>query len=798
MTDTSDVTGAPIAALRHLLEGDGRPALRWLTDVLRGAESSPGLDDAVLSEVAAVADAVLASADGWSEESSRRAHRCLPLAMRAAAEHPCALPVFLLYIRHVCEQAWELTWNHAAMHDVIDVVTDARTSDVGMFARNDGAQACARLVEFLRREFAVESAMLTGALGALHATVTAAHRDIEDIVENVKAESADWPLRALVLEEAESEEVYFACLDTATVATRRYLRREIETVAPAIATLEGALAGPALRAEDASEIRSHLAALDALEAARDRPWLQVTEGCVVVLYPFSLRAGRSDVSGQVVTQALADGGTWTLGGLAPTEPPKSSLAVSDAWQGDDALGRHFRGTELVLPDLELRQHVPRLENGTGEAMIARRIGVKVQFSALGNHVVRFEVDIADAGPGDLAEAISIASPVYGDLFELDGMVSLVRADAESDTRTQWSRLATVAEDMIQSVATRFDSDSDMPTKVSARRGMFTVISVIHRARVFEGVADAVGVEMKSARLLPDLFGAQPLVHPMPGGATSVADWSSYDLDELRRYSLLTLNDELLAANANTALLASFRSPAYAISTVRSYVEFAHSLQGMYAGWNDEVAGHAQEIAARLDEVDDRLKESLDSVDARGADALQATLVSIERAELRLQRFLQGNQATMLFIESPSLVTSAALRLDLDTVLESSGYTALRMGFMDAKNEVLGNRLQELLAIASRRISDRLEQDRARQAARNRRILDAVAVGIGVIGLSGLISVLQGGYSLKGWPSAVFVGVLSLLAIVFMAFSWRASGERSERARRRRWSRRRKPEDESSA
>ncbi len=788
---------ALVAAASALFDGDGRAAWRWLAESLGAptADGAKGLTPEDLRSLAATADAVRGAADGWTAESAGLLREHLPRALNAATIREGVLAPLLLYIRYVCEEAWELTSNHAPMFEVIDVVeAQWRTIEPRLGDQVKPEHVCWELLEFLRRELAFESALFAGALSVVDDTVAAAHSRIGEVAAMSLRLAPEWPLRELVVTEAEREEVYYACVREASRATCAYLARESTTVKPAIAKIEATLAGSDLSAIDASEVRTHVAALESLERARDRDWLRVDEGQVVVLYPFSLRSERSDVSDQVVTYAINNAEEWTLAGMRPTGSPSRALAISDSWQGDDALGRHFRGTEVPLPDLAMRQHAPTSHAPGTRGERSRAIRVKVQFSALGNHMVRFEIDVANALPGDLAEIISMASPVFGNLEELSGMISLVRADDAPDAATRWPRLADVAKAIIHNVSEYFGQGTELPATVSSRRGMHSVITVVHRAQVFAGSADPEGTPAREARALPSMFGAQPLVHPRPGGAASGVDWASYDVDPTQRFSLRSLNDELLVANANTTLLASFRSPSYEVRKVRSYIEFAHSLQGMYAGWNDEVAGHAQEIAKRLDEVDRFLKSSVDTMDGTGAEELRGALIEIERADLRLQRFLQSNNATMLFIASPALVRSSAVRLDLDTILESSGYSALRQGFIRAKDEVLGNRLQELLGIAARRIAERVEAEQTRQTLRSRRILDAVAVGIAVIGLSGLISVLQSGYDgLKGWPSLFFVVALVALAVAFVAVSWRSSAERGAQRRRRadraRWRRR---------
>ncbi len=766
-----------IEAVAALFAWDARPARERLVTALAAphADAEPPLTSVQMRELRVAVDAVLAAADSWDVAAERHAREHLSRAIRVALGRPDALPLLLLYVRHACEQLWELTWNHRPMLEVIQIVDEAMES-LPRAAVDRDSEVAWRLLQFLRHEFLVESAMLTGAISVVRATATQARAAIADVRLADGRRGRRWLARAEVSEEIRKEETYFACVQSAADGAWGFLHHDVASLDTAMTMMRDALRSGALEAEDASEIRSHLAALEALESARNDRWLHVDHGQVVVIYPFSLRSTRADATDRLVADAIAGATEWELAGLRVTEAPKNALAVSDAWQGDDALGRHFGGAELVLPDLELRRTV-------GDEVVVRTVGVKVQISALGNHVVRFDIGVADAGPGDLAEIVSMASPVYSDLHELAGLVALNASTDAQGAPTRYANLASVARQIIADVHDGLREHVGHDSKVTARRGLYSVVSVVDQARVMDGAEDRVGGPLIHARDLVDLGGAQPLLHPMRGGATSVCDWASYDRDEVDVRTLLTLNGEILTANANTTMLASFASPAYSVNTVRSYVEFAYSLQGMYAGWNDEVALHAQETAARLDQVDEFLRQDPRSMDEAAAEALQDSLADIERAELTLQRFLQSTQATMLFIESPSLVTSASLRIDLDTVLAASRYQALRDSFEMAKNEVLGHRLQELLDIVSRRVTGRIEQERARQTEKSRRLLDAVLVGIGVIGISGLLSMLQAGFALGELPTMAMVVALATLALVFIAVSWRNSGTRRRRPSR---------------
>ncbi len=255
----------------------------------------------------------------------------------------------------------------------------------------------------------------------------------------------------------------------------------------------------------------------------------------------------------------------------------------------------------------------------------------------------------------------------------------------------------------------------------------------------------------------------------------MACWTppEYDLDAVRTWPLLHLNSELLASNSNVTLLASFDSPDYAVREVESYIGFAHSLHGMYQGWQDTIRSHVETVAqllrravAVVPEADAAGSGGTDEVSHRRARAiaeLDGLVRDIERAELALQAFVQSSDAIMLFIDSPAIVTAPPLRTDLDTILASNGYSRLRDGFTHAVRDVLGTRLQPLLEVVHRRMeqtyaaeSARLERERleAESAANQRtdRVFDVLGIVFTVIGFSGLASVLQAGH--PDWDGGV--------------------------------------------
>jgi hypothetical protein len=294
-----------------------------------------------------------------------------------------------------------------------------------------------------------------------------------------------------------------------------------------------------------------------------------------------------------------------------------------------------------------------------------------------------------------------------------------------------------------------------------------LVTVERASRDISGVRTALG----SAREISGLWGAQPLLHPLPAGASGVADWAMYDVDAVQSFELLHLNDELVAANSNVTLLASFRSPDYAVSEIESFITFAHTMHGMYQAWQSRVREHAESISGLLTDVE-RL---IGAADAAGSGAdheaqqdfterLGALIGVIERAELELQSFVQSKQAIMLFVESPAIVSSPALRVDLDTVLRSNRYDLLREGFERAVRDVLGSRLQPLLDVCHRRFERILDDRQAERERRTERVERVLGVILAVIGISGMASLLQEGFGLRGDITWWFIVVILVVAV----------------------------------
>lgn len=707
--------------------------------------------------------------------------RALPPAVRAAARLPRGGLVLALYLRNLVNDAWLMAWDHDLLVTAIDASCDA--ADDCRPAGNDELDRLGwALLRFMRHEFRVETALLTGCLEAVVELADAAVAAIEPITAAAARQDAGIAREALLREAANEATYYRAVRDAATIG-RRLFRGDRRDASDDLSRVRAEVAAASFNPVDASELRGHLSAITALHAVRGRDWLHVDEGRVRILYPFGIRTTGHDDPIAVVellrrqAQDLRLRG-GTLGGL-PVTDVRGRLELSDVWQGTDDFGRGYRGATILLGTLTLER--------PGEECPLAVVETRIQLSQLGNHTIVFDIPLQDAPAHRVAQAIHLATPVFGDLHEIGGSLRM-RTAAGSTVQG----LPQVVTELLDAVRGLLDATGNAVdgSSLAAREGSFGVMTTIVGASR-EGPHGR--VPLTQAAELLELWGIQPLLHPLPSGAASVADWALYDLDAVRTWSLLHVNSELLASNSNVTLLASFGSPDYAVREVESYIEFAHSLHGMYQGWQDTIRSHVETVAhllrravaavPRADPSGTGEVAAAADVRALAIAELDGLVRDIERAELALQAFVQSSDAIMLFIDSPAIVTSPPLRTDLDTILASNGYGRLRDGFTHAVRDVLGTRLQPLLEVVHRRLeqtyaaeSARVERARleAESAASQRtdRVFDVLGIVFTVIGFSGLASVLQAGH--PDWDGGVawwlVVAILGLAGVAGVLLS----------------------------
>lgn len=777
-----------------LANDDADRARQWLADALT-QQRREGSSSALTADQQASIRNVL-SLDWWqaavadSAEDGVIKHdelleELLPAAVRAAAALPLGGVVLAMFLRNVVNEAWELNWDHRLIRAAVNAAVHAATA-----LSPDGANAVAwDLLQFMNREFDVETSLLTGNLTAVVAVTAQAVSTIAPIHQAAR-ELAAHPGRARLIAETASEHRYYQAVHDIALMTSDLLARRTAGGSAEISRITALIDEGDFRAADASELRGHLASLHTVSDAATEPWLHIDEGRVRIVYGFGvLQHGSEEFSADLEDLCTRIAASSTIGGrLGPLPITKvlRRLTLSDVWQGSDSLGRRYRGSTIQLEDLVLREQ----RADAGELIIHTQI----QLSELGNHAVLFDIDLENAAAFEVAQIVNLATPIFGDLTEIP---TALRLHPTSDARARLPRLADVVSGILDDIRlhlrqVRTDRDSEgrgpglATDPISARYGSFGVLVTVTRAS-----RDIAGerTPLVSAREITALWGAQPLLHPLPAGASGVADWTMSNVDDVPRFDLLHLNDEVLTANSNVTMLASFRSPQYAVGELESFITFAHTMHGMYQAWHSKIRDHAERIAGLLADVERHLAAADAASTAKDheaqaefADQLGELVRVIERAELELQSFVQSKHAIVLFIESPAIVSSPALRLDLDTVLASTHYEQLRGGFERAVRDVLGSRLQPLLEVCHRRIERILDDRLAERERRAERLEGVLGVVLAVIGISGMVSVIQEGFDLNGDVTWWFVVAIVLVAVI-IGFAMLLLSRRPARRRR---------------
>lgn len=653
-----------------------------------------------------------------------------------------AEPLLALYIRSVCETAWDLTWDHGPLLEVIRV---AERSWIDHPPR-PGSEALlgVRALLALTVELELESAISTGDLRTT-AQVAARARDTFASDRGLAGGLEPSALTEHVIDLLTRREVYVDAVHAAAQACADFLEGLGDDLDEARRTLEAAEAVLADDHASLSELRSHRASVERLRVARDEDWLRVDEGSVACIFPFGLR--NPDQS-QIVSAVKAEAQHWVLGGSALDNNPTGLLLVDDMWRGDDPLHQRFEGTQLDLPHLHL---VGR----DGDRVTGR---VTVVISQLGNHYVRVEFPLEMALPHEVGALVWMAAPEYGALPEVGQHLQFGDAAGEGVT---WPRLSGAVSRVLDDLVGALHTAGLTETTLSFRPGMYHVVTTVREASVLPGGRASLAVPLDAAARIPAHFGSQPLCHPLPPGAGSIVSWARYRAPVGTRVECGSLTDEYLLVSENHTLLASFSSPDYMVSTVGQAAEFAVSLEGMFAAWQDELSDFYLGLVPHL-------RPPEPDID------LAARLADLERRQLRLRRFLTAARVTLLFIASPALVTSPVMRSTLTQLLELRDVWTRRTDFTEVAGQALSDRVTDLIETWQRRREEARARRDEQQARRNQLRIDTMLAVLTAIGISGVLAMVQAGFDVEGWGSVLLVGLVLLLAALVGLISYRWS------------------------
>jgi hypothetical protein len=720
-------------------------------------------------------------------------------ALRAAAGVPAAAPLLALYLKYECEQAWEVSWDHRPIRLVIRSAGEAWRAVTTAVADAVLTAAALDSLEIVDHEMAVETA---AGCATLRAYALAARRTA-DFAARVRATAtacAPSPVSAHIAATGEREWRYYDAVALAAQAAYERLTGgagaggggadgggadgggELDRAIGALAEVE---THELIDEIDRSELRAHRFSLEALRDAADRPWVHVDHAKIVYLYPFGIRGATAPH----LVDALRDHGrSWTVAGM-PVVDLRKQLLLNDIWKGDDPLERRYEGAALHLPDLAVPDpdRADGAAGGDPDEEPALTMNVELRLSEMGNHCLRIEYDLTDAGPQDLFTAMLRAAPEFGDLAELGHPIR--------SGETEWPRLADYATEVIGEVVNRLRTHLGPDIQLSARPGLYHVLVSIDRVSTRSG-SHGPAQPLTGAQPLVDLFGAEPLRHPVRHGVSAIAEWARYPTASV----VVEVPDfvgDLILRTGNTTVVAILGSPGYMVGAVEEAAEFVASLDGLFAGWQDELADYYKNVQPELVRMVDRLRHrTVPGVPPRVPISHEDTVEELldrqeafERQQLRLHAFVMSSQSTLIFITSPSLVTSPVVRLTLDRLLAAAGFEHARAEFVGTVEGVLGDRLGALIAALVRRRQEseaeaaqvrREEAEALAQAAerraqeherKQRRRTELILAFVAGIGFSGVAQILQSGYDLKQ-AAAIALAVLVVAVAIVVGLSAR--------------------------
>ncbi|MEU2249452.1 hypothetical protein [Streptomyces sp. NPDC019224] len=670
---------------------------------------------------------------------------------------PGGVPLLLLFVLLSVEAEWEISYHYQPMWDTLRGARDCLRRHGGMVSGPDAllVRAVLALMGSLASQIDAENAMTTGQSEAHEAALEAAVAQAREAAALAERAAGEFPeISGCLIDRAEEYQAYNAAVVVAVRAVRDCFATG-EPLDTAIEILEEAETGSDItNPVYMSELRAHRFALMGLNRARHEPWLRIDQGKLVYLYPFATRG----VSLQTVLDTIGEEAEgWLLGGVAPLSL-NGSLKLDDVWDGADAFKRHYDGSLVVLPRV-------LMHGADGEEL--GRFQAEIRFSKLGNHSVRFASDITDASPAELYAMMLRAAPEHG----------AVRVSFEGSPHRVWPRLADLAVQLAEDTCRRLrENEATAQAGVVARQGMFQLVVTVDAASTTPGPANgATRHEVSSASELLGAVGAQLLTNPVTYLIGSLAEWIRYGTDNELCSTATGLIGEQTVRTSNTTVIMALGTAAFTQGTRSSVVEFAASLDGLFAGWSLELADHYRRVdgfQARVDAAEHRQGVS--------AQALTALSRELDVEKIRLNDFATEVRSTIALIRSPSLLSSPVVADSLRLVLEHCGFEQ-RVAEI---NTMIDAVVDEQLGVTIEKLAKQREEQEAREEERRenrqRAKLEVFLAAIAAAGISGVIQVLQAGYfqsdEAATW-AVVGVVVIFCVALLLGILVWPRSGRR---------------------
>jgi hypothetical protein len=671
-------------------------------------------------------------------------------ALRAAAGHPYGVALVLLYLLLECEQCWEVSYLYDPIWQALGEGRALWRTHAEPLDRSEAAMAegASMLLGIVDAEIQVENAMTSGRLGgfaeAAEKVVEQARRALMlvPVIRPFCRELADE-----VTKRADAAETYYQACAAAGLGLRQFFATPGSSLDDAIAALARAEASEVgIPANRKGELRAHRFALQSLQRDVDRPWLHVDEGKVVYIYPFAVRGAGA---GRVVARVAAEAQAWSLAGVVP-EAVHPSFVADDVWDGSDLFGRRYDGTQIDLPALHM--HDP------GGKHLAT-LDAKVMLSNIGNHYVRLEGELLDANPQDVFAAMFRGAREHG-----------TAAVTVSGVERSWPRPSDLARDIALAVGAK------LGLPVSERHGMFHVMVVVTAASLGTGPAGP-RKEIRNGEEMVSAIGTQVLTHPITNCIGSLAEWVRYPVPSRTNIlGTVTMRDDIAVRTANTTVLVGLGSPSFHIGTRETVAEFVASLEGLFAGWSDDLRSQY----ARVQELLDRTRQMDEGASSYTVRESIAELKNMQRS---LEEFVADTRSAVALIESPALVASPVVSAMKAGLLDAADFRGRAADLDRQVEEVLGSRLASRIDEALRRLDERVAREDTVRQVRQRRWLDITGGAIAAIGISGIGQIIQSGYDVRASGALYISAAILALAVLVGVLGRRVNAPPASERRR---------------
>jgi hypothetical protein len=292
--------------------------------------------------------------------------------------------------------------------------------------------------------------------------------------------------------------------------------------------------------------------------------------------------------------------------------------------------------------------------------------------------------------------------------------------------------------------------------------MFQVLLTVDAVSTRNGPAGEIRTEISAIPALQAATGAAILYTPVSNVMTSLAEWSRYEIpDGTLVPRTQARSGRALIRTINTTVHLAIGAPHWELGTALSVSEFVATLEGLFTRWMEQLSDFQTAVNVERRKVHNSRNAS--------AEELRIQVERLRRIRLNLQTFVTDCRSTIGLIQSPALVRSPMVAADLAAMVEAAGVKRRADEFDDRAQEVLSDRLDEIIERLAKDREEAESEARHKAENRHRTRMDTLLAIIAAVGVSGLGQILQAGYGLGARPSLeIIVAILGLAVIVGIA------------------------------